>query len=72
MNEERCPYWAHRMMAGFLASLNCEFDEDGGHSVCQNDSRCITEYCAPCYASLWLFMENEKEKGRSQDLESNT
>ena len=53
---ERCPSWAHRMMAEELAKmaecLNYPEPDD-----CRGGSDCITEWCPYCYAKNWVETE---------------
>jgi len=66
VDDERRPYWMWRAMLEDFAETACEYrdyeyDPPKGME-CHNTSKCITEWCIPCAARVFLKQEKEGEK----------
>lgn len=58
--ENERPYWLWRAMLEWNASHKCQrYIDDVDPTPCDQTGDCITEYCVPCAARV--FLDKEKE-----------
>lgn len=58
------PYWMFRSMAAWVEDEQCE---RGTEYSCGESVDCITEYCVPCAAKIWMDETRRREAIKHAD-----